>query len=191
MVCETTLILSWNIGKVNLHAVHASSTTCCITWQLVPHSLVWSTIVLMRPLACQEPWILRHLKHQIIVCFLKTALSRAQESRKAWFKMIYSQWKCLSRTFNYLDILNLHLQGDKTIVNTSRKQNILQVFEGFYLLLVDFNCQNIPVSQSWIVPSHCQPKYPMQCQFFWSSSRIVQLTHIKNFASFKPTVLRH
>lgn len=171
--------------KVNLHPMHISSTRCCITWQLVPHSLVWSAIVLMSPLACQEPWIL--LSQGLNDCMLsKTALTRIQESRKIWLKMMNSQWKCLSNTFNYLDILNLLLQGDKTLVNTSKKLNLFQVF---FLLSADFNCQNIVVSQSWIVLAHCQLKYPMQCQFFWSSSRIVQLTNVKIFTSFQPTML--
>lgn len=42
-----------------------------------------------------------------------------------------SQWKCLSDTFHYLDILNLYLQGDKTIVNTFKKINLFQVFSSF------------------------------------------------------------
>lgn len=139
------------------------------------------------PLSCQEPWILCYLKQNNCALF-KTALSRVEENIKAGFKMINSQWKCLSSTFNYLDILNLYLQGDKTIVNTSRKQKNFQVCGVFSS---PFSCQNIPVSQSWIGVSHCPPKFPMQCQFFWSSSRIVQLTHINTFTSFKPTVLLH
>jgi len=46
----------------------------------------------------------------------------------------------LSDTFNYLDILNLHPQGDKT-----------KSFQALFIPSADFNCQKIPVSQSWIV----------------------------------------
>lgn len=118
----------------------------------------------------------------------KTALTRTQESREVWLRMMNSQWKCLSDTSDYLDIPNLHLQGDKTIVNTSKKLNLFCIFS---LLSADFYCQNIPVSQSWIVLAHCHPKHLRQWPFFLSSSRIVQLTNVKISTSFKATMLLH
>lgn len=123
----------------------------------------------------------------MIACFLRLLSQEYRKIEKCGSRWWIHSEKCLSDAFHYLDILNLYLQGDKTIVNTSKKLDLFQVF----LLSAVCNCWKSPVSQSWIVLAHCQPKHPMQCQDFWSSSRIVQLTNIKIFTSFKPTMLLH